>query len=415
MKVAKWKVLTVAGALVLGYAVSSQAVQLKVDEDTFADFGFWTKIRYTYQDELTKNGYEKNEFNVKDARFNIEGQVNKLVQFYGEFVADSAVPGENGAKLEEAGINFAFIPEFQVRLTKGRIPFTRAQAANDYALLDQLGPWYDPQDILKGNSVLYSGKDAGPLKLLRKSDGGAVVHGVVANGMLKYSVGIFDTLNREKQLRDVMWAGRVEFSPPIAGFNAEPVDPIKGWVNDSYLGKKGDILTIGLGFYSETNADNIYWNGTAWTTSTNYGKDLDTTGWTVDAFLEKKFGCSVLNLEGGYINLNDSHFYYDAANNTKRGDTTIWYGQGQLFYDQVVGIGKPALYVRYENISADGPDDDYDVQTWGVGVNYYIEGNAARLSAGFKNVNYDDDASDYLGSNGEDNITDWFVQAQIMF
>ncbi len=411
MKVSKWKVLGIAGALVLSYAVAGNAVQLKVDENTFADFGFWTKVRYTYYDKTakSKSAYYKNEFNVKDARFDIEGQVNKLIQFYGEFVANSAVPSQNNVKLEEAGINFAFLPEFQIRFAKGRVPFTRIQATNDYSLIDQLGHWYDPQGVLTHITE----------EILKSSNGGAVVHGIIPNDVLKikYSIGIFDTLNRSNQLKDFAWAGRIEFSPPIPGFKAEPSDAVKGWVDESYLGKKGDILTIGLGYYSEING----YTG---------GKSLDTTGWTIDAFLEKNIGYGIVDAEAGYISLNDSHFYYkgDATkgiwlNNptygkavTKTGDTTMWYAQGQFLYDQVVGIGKPAIYLKYEYVTPDGPKGDFELRTWGVGVNYYIEGNAAKISAGIENASYHESAETYLTSNSlGHNLTNYYVQAQVMF
>jgi len=65
-------------------------------------------------------------------------------------------------------------------------------------------------------------------------------------------------------------------------------------------------------------------------------------------------------------------------------------------------------------LDADGGDLEWSA--WGAGINYYIEGNAARLSAGFTNVSYDELAEEILDANNkEDNITDWYIQAQIMF
>ena len=93
--------------------------------------------------------------------------------------------------------------------------------------------------------------------------------------------------------------------------------------------------------------------------------------------------------------------------------------QGQILYDCVVGIGKPALYAKYEYIEADkmyNGSKDFEMNRWAVGINYYIVGNAARLTVGLDNVNYDSGASKFLKDKHlEDNITDYFVQAQIMF
>ncbi|WP_038055863.1 hypothetical protein [Thermodesulfobacterium hydrogeniphilum] len=436
MKVAKWKVLTVAGALVLGYAVSSQAVQLKVDDDTFANFGFWTKVRYNNFDDRAKDDqygidYNRNVFDVVDARFNIEGQINNIVQFYGEIVTSGSYDKEvyenvglsrdSKAKFSEGGINLVFLPELQLRLGKIRIPFTRDQQEARYSYIVQTDWLYDPQGLFK-----YWKKG-----LLRLAEGGAVLHGEIAKGMFRYDAGVFNQASDDEPLKNVAWAARVEFTPTMLGFNAETKTSARGWLHDTYLGKKGDILSIGVGYFTQdvsvsgpqsitfsTGKSGIIGStgdvlGGALLPGGDY-EELDVDAWTVDAYLEKRFGCAVINLEGAYVNWNDSHI----GSNSKKEDSYYWYAKGQILYDQVIGIGKPALYVKYDYIEADKMynNDDFEATRWGVGVNYYIVGNAARLTVGMDNVNYDDGASDYLDDNGlEDNITDWFVQAQIMF
>ena len=435
MKVSKWKVLGIAGALVLSYAVASDAAQIKVDDDTFADLGFWMKVRYNNFDErgddgsLTKPDYNRNVFDVVDARFNIEGQINNIVQFYGEVVTSGAYSSgvydavglsrDTNAKLSEGGINLVFLPELQLRLGKIRIPFTRDQQEARYSYIVQTDWLYDPQGLFT-----YWKKG-----LLRLMDGGAVLHGELAKGMLRYDVGVFNQASDDEPLNSVAWAARVEFTPTMLGFNAETKTSARGWLHDTYLGKKGDILSIGVGYFTQdvavsSNAthydvtgsilDGALLPGSIALTNLEDAKELDVDAWTVDAYLEKRLGCAVINLEAAYVNWDDSHI---AADGDKE-DSYYWYAKGQILYDQVVGIGKPALYVKYDYIEADDISDngDYEMTRWGVGVNYYIAGNAARLIVGMDNVNYDDGADDYLDDNHlEDNITDWFVQAQIMF
>lgn len=437
MKVSKWKVLGIAGALVLSYAVASDAAQIKVSDDTFADLGFWMKVRYNNFDDraegdagtLSKPDYSRNVFDVVDARFNIEGQINKIVQFYGEVVTTGAyssdvysVVGISGrdtnAKLSEGGINLVFMPELQLRLGKIRIPFTRDQQEARYSYIVQTDWLYDPQGLF---NYWRNG-------LLRLYEGGAVLHGEIAKGMFRYDVGIFNQASDDEPLNSVAWAARVEFTPTMLGFNAETKTTGRGWLHDTYLGKKGDILSIGIGYF--TQDVRVTENGTDWvqTGSPSGGallpglaegtisndKELDVDAWTVDLFLEKRLGQAVLNLEGAYVNWDDSHVDV----NGKKQDSYYWYLQGQALYDCVVGIGKPAIYLKYEYMQADKMfnNDDYEMTRWGAGINYYIAGNAARLTVGFDNVNYDDGASDSLeASNLEDNITDYYVQAQIMF
>jgi len=427
MKVSKWKVLGITGALVLSYAVTTDAAQLKVDEDTFADFGLWMKVMYNNFDERYNDDYNRNVIDVIDARFTIEGQINKVVQFYGEAVSTSAYDEEfyEGSGLHrdtdfrfaEGGVNLVAAPELQLRIGKIRIPFTRMQLADEYARINPIEPLYDPQGIVTGvlghTGIVYEPVEDSPLtglsvpNLFRFADGGAVLHGDIAEGMLRYNIGVFNQATDDQPLNSVSWALRVEFTPTMAGFNPETTSTPKGWLKDSYLGKKGDILTIGVGYLSQDVDPDL---------EGDIYKELDVDGYTVDVFLEKKFQPAILNLEGAYISLNDSHLEDPWDPDSKKGDTYFWYVQGQLLYDGVIGIGKPAIFTKYEYGELDAEGGDLEWSAWGAGINYYIEGNAARLSAGFTNVSYDDLAEEVLDEmDMEDNITDWYIQAQIMF
>jgi len=426
MKVSKWKVLGIAGALVLSYAVTTDAAQLKVDEDTFADFGLWMKVMYNNFDERYNDDYNRNVIDVIDARFTIEGQINKVVQFYGEAVSTSAydefyegsgLHRDTDFRFAEGGVNLVAAPELQLRIGKIRIPFTRMQLADEYARINPIEPLYDPQGIVTGvlghTGIVYEPVEDSPLtglsvpNLFRFADGGAVLHGDIAEGMLRYNIGVFNQATDDQPLNSVSWALRVEFTPTMAGFNPETTSTPKGWLKDTYLGKKGDILTIGVGYLSQDVDPDL---------EGDIYKELDVDGYTVDVFLEKKFQPAILNVEAAYINLNESHLEDPFDPNSDKGDTYFWYAQGQLLYDGVVGIGKPAIFTKYEYGELDTEDGDLEWSAWGAGINYYIEGNAARLSAGFTNVTYDDVAEEVLSDmDMEDNITDWYIQAQIMF
>ena len=431
MKVSKWKVLGIAGALVLGYVVSSDAAQIKVSDDTFADLGYWMKVRYVNFDERAEEGagidWSTNVFDVVDARFNIEGQIAKPVQFYGEIVTSGAYAGgvydlladlglrtgrDNTARLSEGGINLVFLPELQLRLGKIRIPFTRDQQESRYSYIIQSDWIYDAYGIF---TYWRNG-------LLRLFDGGANLHGEIAGGMLRYDLGIFNEASSDEPLEDVAWAVRLEFTPTMLGFKPETKTTGRGWLHDTYLGKKGDILTIGVSYFTQdvmvgAQPTGLYIGNATGGALLGGGttKELDVDAWNVDVFLEKRLGPAILNLEGAYVNFDDSHLVLKNGV-PKKEDSYFWYIQGQIMYDAVVGIGKPALYAKYEYLEADGADDDWEMTRWAVGVNYYIVGNAARLTVGVDNVNYDDAASDWLEGEGlEDNITDIYVQAQIMF
>jgi hypothetical protein len=143
---------------------------------------------------------------------------------------------------------------------------------------------------------------------------------------------------------------------------------------------------------------------------------------------EKKYGALVPNLQIGYISLDKTHYYVDfRKDRVKKGDANIWYVTGQLLYDQYVGFGKPALAFRYEKITGDGQwtdgtilKKDLTAETFGLAFNYYIKGQAARISFGFDQTKYKD-ALKYALKKGdlttkyEDSITDWYLNFQVQF
>ncbi|MFN4131971.1 MAG: hypothetical protein ACK4GE_02705 [Caldimicrobium sp.] len=445
MKVGRWKVLGLAGVLTLGYVVTSEAAQIKVSDETWANFGLNMKIWYFHWDKRSNDtvagGWSQNEFRVGQSKIYFTGQVNKLFQFYSEL--DAASPGIT--ELGEAGINFAFAKEFQALVGRIRKPFTRNQIVSGYAELTPRGAWLDPQGVID------------PIRgQIRRADLGLMLHGDLAGGILNYRIGVFnenkadtklwlgdgaqrwvappvDPNKKRNDFKNFEWAARVEFQPLMLGFKPASAATITAKSADTFLGKQ-DVFIIGLGYNKEKHTHKLR-------LAPNNIKDLDRSAWTMDATIEKKVGNVVPNLQLGYISLDESHFYnkYTRGQNAwqvtpKKGDTDLYYIQGQLLYDQVVGFGKPALAFRYEKIEADGEyvpalnnltvhKKDLEVSTFGLALNYYIKGNAARVSIGFDTSKYDGAASAFLKRSGianpnvkeKDRITDWYLYLQSQF
>jgi len=443
MKVGRWKVVGLAGALALGYVASADAAQIKVDDKTWANFGLQMKIWYKNLDKrsnsTSEGGWTQNVFSIGNAKIYFTGQVNPAFQFYGEFDQENSADSSK-TSVGEAGINLAFAKEFQVLAGKIRKPFTRAQLSSGYALLTPQGYWLDPQGQL------------GAIKAaLGSTEGGLMIHGDLADGMFRYRVGVYneDRSNATKywngnfstgwtnysfvggklnDKKNFEWNARIEFTPTMLGFKPESAATTTAKIGDTYLGSK-DVFTIGLGYHTETHTPKF--NATA-----GIG-DLKRKGWTVDALFEKKYGNVVPNLQIGYISLDKTHYYkryqwngtawINSLTQVKKGDSDIWYVTGQLLFDQVVWLGKPAIAFRYEKITGDGQwtdnatlKKDLTTETFGLAFNYYIKGQAARISLGFDQTKYKDALKYFLkqGSSStkkEDSITDWYLYLQSQF
>jgi len=458
MKLARWKVLSLAGALVLGYVASADAAQIKVSDETWADYAVDMKVWYKNLDKRAKSpadgSWNKNVFDVGEVELKFEGQVTPLFQFYAEL---PTVGADGTTTIDEAAINLAFAKEFQVLAGEVRKSFTRAQLSSSYSYLTPQGYWLDPQKALGAIRTPWD-----PNK--NNQDSGLMVHGDLLDGMFRYRVGVY---NEHRDLNNKLWVGtwvrnktygwiklddqtkqgnfmidnisftyqqtpktkandlknfewnaRIEFTPTMLGFKPESAATITAKIADTYLGSK-DVLTIGLGYHTATHTPKASINGE------NLG-DLKRKGWTVDALFEKKFGNLVPNLQIGYISLDKTHYYADYANERfKKGNTDVWYVTGQLLFDQCVWLGKPAIAFRYEKIKGDGQyydpttdliKKDLTTETFGLAFNYYIKGQAARVSVGFDHTKYDDALKRFLkAGNNEDTITDWYLYLQSKF
>ena len=408
MKVSRWKILSIAVALVLGYAVNSDAFRVDVDEDTWADFNIRGQVAYLNFDKRSADiDYRQDYFELTEAEFYAKGQINPLVQFFtqwecvynpldieksGEKLEDDDAYKKERAFMKETGMNFLFAPEFKLRFGRIRIPVSRYHQRSDYKKMI-------PTDYFQRYDVHGVFKKALPIPLnlnktaLNIREPGAVFFGDPFDGMLRYHVGLFNQPNNDNHYEGLRYTARLAFTPTMLGF--KPESSLKGTRGDSYLGKK-DILTIGAGYSMEEIWD-----------------DLDNEMYAGDVLFEKKYGSIVPNLGVGYIKAKETHKIAGEAQ-----DSAFWWVQGQLLYDEVVGFGKPAIAARFETMQADKAYLNQDAKSdrLSVCLHYFIKGYNAWISVGLDNVRYKDGAKDFVESGGkEDSITDWNVSFEFIF
>jgi hypothetical protein len=238
--------------------------------------------------------------------------------------------------------------------------------------------------------------------------------------MLKYYLGVsdgrFDRRNAATNLfgantkDSLAYTIRLQFTPTMLGFKGETGYTLA----DTYLGRQ-NVLTLGVGY----RVVGVETTGLA----NNYTKDAKM--WTVDMLYEQKFGDIVPNLQVGYIDAKDVPYLCCA--NVSYGKATQIYAQGQLLYDQMVGFGKPALAIRWEQ------NKNKDLSTFntstgvttvstlqpkntrvGVFAHYYIKGQAAKVSLGVDSVNRNTDSKETAPSRGK-SFTDVTLHLQTQF
>ncbi|MFN7065710.1 MAG: porin [Aquificaceae bacterium] len=237
-----------------------------------------------------------------------------------EFSSDLEFSQE-GAEIGKALINLKHREEFQVRVGFYELPFSRIT-------LTSSSTYY----IATGYGWKVENNAFDPVSAKGDKDTGLTLWGNLWNGLFKYQMGVFDG----KYENGLAFAGRVQFTPTWLGFKAEKDYSLE----DTYLGDR-KVLSIGFGY-------------------NNPGALV------VDALWEQKFKDIVPNLQLGFQDSKDKRGYYT---------------QGQLLYDQALGIGKPALGIRYER-----HEDKTSTERFSVFFNYYIKGQDAKMQCGFDYV-----------------------------
>jgi hypothetical protein len=171
-------------------------------------------------------------------------------------------------------------------------------------------------------------------------------------------------------------------------------------VSDTYLGRQ-NVLSIGVGYRTVGRSGNNV---------------RDTKMLTVDMLYEQKFGDLVPNLQVGFINKNDVGGVADRK-------ASQLYIQGGVLFDQMVGFGKPALAVRFEQnknerVDADQTRDEPKVNRFGVIAHYYIKGQDAKVSLGLDSVSLNSEGRNTCLTGGTHrcrNFTDINLQFQTRF
>ena len=242
------------------------------------------------------------------------------------------------------------------------MPFSRVSLTTSYSYIVPTGYNEGTGNSLFGNSLFYVLGTDGKFR-----DGQAVVWGNVADGMLKYHIAYGNGVLGGSAPYNAIGA-RIQFTPTMLGFKPE-----KGYVlKDSYLGKK-NVLSIGIGYQSETLKD------------TTNDEKVQRTGLAADIFWEQNFGAVVPGLQIGYINWKE-------GNNDPE---TLIYAQGSIVSGQKIGLGQIGLSVKYVNEEVPGQNNQTETNNWvDIYLGYYLAGHKAVIYVGVDNVSTSEENED---------------------
>ena len=431
---------------VLGAAAwqGANAIVLKANDNEFANVGLNLQIWAQNDGKVTSTQKTSNNFIVNDALIYFSGQINPIVQFGADFEfpvapVNTIHQGIQYSRVSDAFINFKFMPEVQLMAGLFRDPVSRLSNADSYTYVIPTGYGYgfdtvwsnitgdangviNPQtgntitgtnnaidNLLNPFTTITIGDDVGN----PPRDAGIAIWGNVADTMLKYYLfvanGAYDYQAGLNNNGNLKYGARVAFTPTMLGYKNS-----SGFGDqDTFLGALNN-LTIDLG-YEQQKLD-CGTKGTLPYVLCDNGNvsSLTPKYYNVDAIWEQKFGTFVPQIQLGWAEKQD--LMNVGYGNVK---STGYYVQLAALYDQMVGIGKPGIAFRWENSKVDYYlPSSAKIDRYGIFVNYYMAGEAARISFGADIVEPDSNLKNVPLSNGGgylQNFTDWTLALQTEF
>jgi hypothetical protein len=432
-----------AGALFMGLAATAQAGPvLEFGENSFLQIDLKGQVyleNTDYGSGSDRQG-DRNDFHFQRLRLSVTGMYNETYGFKWQTCGNTgSTKGALGYSLAAQDTDWNdrdiriidaygiadYSDAFHLKVGLTKIPLTRANLDDCFAPLS-----------LDRSMFVYSAYGSSPAKFSR--DLGVVAWGGFMNEKLKYFAAIMQGREGQTSVTNPLVGtdGTVQKSTNEPKSNFEYVgrihysfldaEPGSGYMG-TYFGTK-KILTIGaaMAYEAEANYKNVNSTGTVLNQDT-----VDYTAYAADLMFEYPLPAGVVTLTGQYLKVDFDDAYKTnlwggdrlasiaGVNGQKEG------GYGKLAYILPFTIGaegKLQPYVLYENwlFAHLLGVDKQRVEQYGGGVNYYIHGQNARITAEYIRTDFTTPTRLPVGVgtstiiNGVENVDTFRVMLQIM-
>lgn len=328
------------------------AGKIEIDETKWISVGAGVRSSIIFKEDAAPSGtdYSK-EFEVENLRLYMNGQVHEKITLEVNTERDA----DEDFSILDAIVKFEIDPLLNVWVGRMLPPNDRSNLDGPFFL----ATWHFPI-VAQRTPFVTAGRDDG-----------VTVWGKTSSGedgpTFLYGLGAFEGRSDEVNADDnLYYAGRLE----VNLWDPEPAP----WYykGSTYLGEK-DILAVGLvGQYQQDGAGSIGTPATATDPGTPTTRG-DFVNWSADFLMEKDLGAGVVTLEGAYYD-------YDLDNVV---DDRGFVQQGEGILGQISWMfsgTKLQPHYRYQSFDSDTTGE---VKRHDAGVNYYIDGQNAKLYLGW--------------------------------
>ena len=343
-------------AIVFLLVVPGMALSVEVysDGERSLDLGFWGQAWYQWIEDGSASGNKDlNDFMVRRAYMGINGTITPMLDFSVNYAIDKAgkdAKANNDIQLRDAYLRAKLAGE-ALMVNAGRmwVPIGRTPSTKCLLSLDL--DW--TRGGLAGGAFFPS--------VAANRDDGVMLWGNVANDMLRYRLMIADGIDGPNNPDDKLrYAGQVSVSL---------FDPETGYFNpETYIGEK-NVLSVLASFDMQDKLTSGDYR--AWTAGVHYDQAIGGGAITADvAYTDIRHGTQSIT----YTNMSPG----DNAD-------IISAKAGYLFSIDLQPV------IHYEMVSV---DKEKDTAIYGVGVNYFIKGNANKLSLDVTQVDQEKEIGD---------------------
>ncbi len=355
------------------------ATKIYKNGDLSLEMGFWGQAWYQYvEDAKDRDGDGKQETALYDtmirrAYFYAKASATPWLDFFLHVAGDRLDQDELhdrpslglGANLilRDGWVTVRLLDESaMLQLGRMYVPITRNYGTTSTkSLLATDLDW--SQGGIRGG-IFY------PSKVGR--DDGVCLWGNVLGKRLQYRFMVAkgidkDTMNPDDNPR---YAGRLSWSF---------FEPETSWFNKgTYLGKKR-VLALGMGFDMQNDLvyDGSRHDYSAWTVDVHWDYPLDPSG-------------GAITMEAAYINVNSGPNSLNYTNLKQGDDADIVSVKSGYILPGKVGVGRVQPFIHYERIGVDNKDS---TNIYGLGVNYFLKGQANKLSVDLTYVDQEEEKS----------------------
>jgi len=368
---------------VCGLANPSWAgIKMEIDEQTKGEIGIWMQTWYQNVDSK-KGNKDLNDFILRRAYLYLKGQVTDQVSFFTHVASDKV--GQEG--LDNSGLGLGTgIAWRDLWITLNLDEALKIQMGRMYVPLTRNYGTTSTKCMLTADLPFLQGGSRGGIFYAQKvgRDDSLTIWGNPLDGLLQYRFMISEgvegkTENKDKTVvindnpeDNLRFVGRIALSL---------LEPEKGWFNKgTYLGKKR-VLSLGLGMDSQSD---LTLNGVA---------DQDNSVWTADVFFDHPIGEGAVTAEAAYINIDNCTQNQPASYTALKAgdDAKNWYINAGYLLPGSIGPGRLQPYIRYETLNVDKKDDTSFLSG---GLNYYLKGHNAKITADYMQLGQDSSTLD---------------------